>query len=355
MVNVRNHASAVKRNGLTPLNIAIIILSLASVVFNFGLLKKNRLELSTGAELLSPVATTTSPPSSLVVEDSNIHYKSSDFAVAKRESLNFFDDTPSAHWKLYKERVKWQAPNYNDYWLPIWDETTGKQRAMFNKGQENEEPDERNRPMGHFYQNHFEPEFSCQHERRIGKRGDGGKWICDPHRIASQKECLVYSVGSNNDFSFEESVHKNIGPHCKIHTFDKGPYMRGARKAHVKYHRYFVGNDSGENVKSIATIVKELGHEGRTIDIFKIDCEGCEWATAKHWFEAPVTIRQVQVELHNAVRKTTPQFFDIMWKHHYVITHKEPNTAYPGAIEYAFLKLAPEFFEGIYRLNASNT
>jgi hypothetical protein len=31
-------------------------------------------------------------------------------------------------------------------------------------------------------------------------------------------DCLVYSVGSNNDFSFEEAVLDKIGHHCEIHT-----------------------------------------------------------------------------------------------------------------------------------------
>lgn len=99
-----------------------------------------------------------------------------------------------------------------------------------------------------------------------------------------------------------------------------------------------------------------MGHTGRTIDVFKIDCEGCEWETVANWFDSDVTIRQIQVELHNVDIKTTPKFFDTLWHNHYVITHKEPNIAYPGAIEYAFLKLSSDFFRTMkVRPNASNT
>lgn len=333
-----------KRNGPSPMCIVILTFILIGVVSNLAFLKNYN-----NSALPSPNV------GGLISGNNN-----ADFDLAKKESFEFFDDVSSANWKLHKERVKWQAPNYNGYFLPVWDEKTGIQRAAFNRKLDENGTvislrlDNRNRKGGHFYQNHFEPEFACQHERRIGSVGDGGKWICDPHRIANQidKKCLVYSIGSNNDFTFEMSVQQNIGEDCEIHTFDPGEYQQGADKAKVNYHKYFVGLDDKRS-KSIATIVKELGHEGRTIDIFKIDCEGCEWTTAKHWFDAPVTIRQIQVELHRHNMKTTPEFFDLMWHNHYVITHKEPNIAYPGSIEYSFLKLAPEFFEGIDRQNAS--
>ena len=78
--------------------------------------------------------------------------------------------------------------------------------------------------VGAWYQAHYEPDFVCSGERRIGKLGDGGKWVGDPRRITKQDTCLLYSVGSNGDFSFEEAVKAAIGPHCEIHTFDFGNY-----------------------------------------------------------------------------------------------------------------------------------
>ena len=42
--------------------------------------------------------------------------------------------------------------------------------------------------------------------------------VCNPHRIARQKECLVYSVGSNGKVEFEKAVREEIGSHCEIHS-----------------------------------------------------------------------------------------------------------------------------------------
>ena len=81
--------------------------------------------------------------------------------------------------------------------------------------------------------------------------------------------------------------------------------------------------------------------------------KGCEWNTSPHWFEAPVFLRQIQVELHKSDVRTTPQFFDHLYEQNYVITHKEPNVQWTGptnlCIEYAFLKLDSSFNHGFER------
>ena len=53
---------------------------------------------------------------------------------------------------------------------------------------------------------------------RIGQ-GDGGKLVCDLRRL-KQDDCLVFSIGSKGDFSFETEILK-INSKCEIHTVTK--------------------------------------------------------------------------------------------------------------------------------------
>jgi len=113
-----------------------------------------------------------------------------DFQLAFNESAGYFDDIRESDWSLIKARIE-NTPNCAS-------------------GCEPEEP-------AVWYQRNWEPAISCQNERGIGSWGDGGKWVCDPHRILKKptKSCLVYSVGSCNDFSFEEGILKEVSPECE--------------------------------------------------------------------------------------------------------------------------------------------
>jgi hypothetical protein len=188
--------------------------------------------------------------------------------------------------------------------------------------------------------------------------------VCDPHRISQQETCLVYSVGSNNDFSFEAAVLENIGKHCEIHTFDFDNYGAGAIANNVTYHQWGISHKNkkdrrGRAMKTLETTLKELGHDdGRVIDIFKIDCEGCEVDSVLSWFDTNVTLRQVLVEVHSnepftrEAAKGLVNYFTTMFRNNYVIFHKEPNIQYwrgslARCVEYTFLKLDKAFFTGV--------
>ena len=124
----------------------------------------------------------------------------STYELARRESLGFFTDIPEETWKRHKKRFQLTQPNYDD----------SNQRAF----------ERQSRYSNHFWAGHFEPEFTCPHEFRLGKLGDGGKWICDPHRITQTNKdgkCLIYSIGSNGNYQFEKEAFNHVSKTCEIH------------------------------------------------------------------------------------------------------------------------------------------
>jgi hypothetical protein len=264
-------------------------------------------------------------------------YSSHSFELATKESGNFFMDIPDNHWIVLKQIAKSVQPNTRGD--PLKTPST---------------PDT-------WFQMHYDPEFSCQFEARVGLKGDGGKWVCDPHRISRESgKCLVYSVGSNGEASFEAAILGGISKECEIHVFDFGDYKDTVAKQtgnsrNVHYHKWGISNKTHGRFKTLDDTVKILRHEMRTIDIFKIDCEGCEFDTYKSWLDAPVKLRQILIEVHpklSLLRSSvklpdTVNMFKALHDEGYVITHKEPNIMYSSrghCVEYSLLLLSPEFW-----------
>ncbi|CAF0883088.1 unnamed protein product [Adineta ricciae] len=196
-----------------------------------------------------------------------------------------------------------------------------------------------------FFSTNWESTFHCSSTRRIGTRGDGGKWVCDSYRLKSQANCLIYSVGSNGDFSFETEIKKLI-PHCEVHAFDKNVYSCPTNVC--TFHAITFGDGVvPNNSQSWPSIVQELNHTAKTIDILKIDIEGAEYSFFPHLFQSDKRTfpRQILVEVHPTNITIIQGFFDLLRRNNYVIAIKENNLhAGPYFFEYAFLKMNPLFF-----------
>lgn len=255
--------------------------------------------------------------------------------MARKESLGFFTDITDSNWKLLKNRFQLTQPNYDDS-----NREDFKWRARFSNL---------------FWASQFEPEFTCQHEFRLGKLGDGGKWICDPHRIPKES-CLVYSIGSNGKFQFEEEVLERVSKSCEVHTFDIAKQNRGksfaeeAEKRGVYFHHWGIGarEETGPHLKTFKDIMVALHHEQKTVDVMKIDCEKCEYKQFREWLqdweELGMTVRQVMLEIHNSDLPGVVDLFKAFQNYGYVMFHKEANYENQGnCIEAAFLLLSKGF------------
>ncbi|CAF0939114.1 unnamed protein product [Rotaria sp. Silwood1] len=150
-------------------------------------------------------------------------------------------------------------------------------------------------PDTFYFLTNWEPNFHCSHARRIGARGDGGKWVCDPYRLKLRHDCLIYSVGSSGDFSFEIEIKKVI-PHCEIHAFDQNPYLCPTNIC--SFHQVTFGDGIQPNSsKSWLTVVEALNHTNRLIDILKIDIEGGEYSFFPRLLNSRPQLTDSQIEV----------------------------------------------------------
>ncbi len=64
--------------------------------------------------------------------------------------------------------------------------------------------------------------WPCPHEmERIGRMGDGGKWVCGMSRIEAMSQtrpCIIYSFGVQNESSFENEMLTRTK--CEVWAYD---------------------------------------------------------------------------------------------------------------------------------------
>jgi hypothetical protein len=118
----------------------------------------------------------------------------------------------------------------------------------------------------------------CTPMSRLGASGDGGKQLCGVENLAPG--CVIYSLGSNNHFDFEEAAL--AATPCEIFTFDctsNPPVQDYGPRLHFERICLGDGGAGDPRFRTLADIAAERGHS--RIDLLKTDIEGFEFAVVE--------------------------------------------------------------------------
>lgn len=213
----------------------------------------------------------------------------------------------------------------------------------------------------------YPPQVSCPRLERIGRFGDGGKWVCDVDWLQEKtvkygKKCIMYSYGISTDSTFETAMYRRS--HCEIHAFDptigKLPLLPNDKNIPMQFHKSALAAKSGSSStflhqENILDTMHRLNHS--YIDILKVDVEGNEWEVFLQLFQdrlgslrmVPSQVAhtlpfgQLLIELHYMNISTTHLFFSGMEKLGFYVFSREFNLDpclygnLPQASEYSFI------------------
>lgn len=296
------------------------------------------------------------------------------YSKAFHQSFGFFTDISNHDWEIYRQR-------YQNHDRHIEGDVRNNRIHLDNShidDEGNQTSKNDSSSNAHlFYQNNYDPEFTCPHEIQLGAHTDGRvgetpKWVCDPHRIIpmsrqrqernNQNGCLAYIFTEEDSRKFIKDLNSVLEKECDIHVFSKQIYnliymSKVSLGDNIHVHPWGIEGECDvqkgrTDYLTFQETLNELNHDGKNIDLISIDCEGCEWEIYLDIVNADVSITQIMVELHSAPYLVN-DFFLEMKRHGYVIFHKEANIVHHDGQggknqEYSFLHLAPEFFSSNY-------
>ncbi|KAM3068295.1 hypothetical protein ACMFMG_009435 [Clarireedia jacksonii] len=172
----------------------------------------------------------------------------------------------------------------------------------------------------------FPATYTCPHDiQRIGRLGDGGKWVCGMSLYESKaatsaptpalndekdsNEVIIYSFGVNGESTFEDEMLSRI-PTAQIYAYDYsvdsfGPQLSPASASRAHFSKVGLGaTDNKMRSPPFYTLQTLMELNNHTyMDILKIDIEGSEYTALDSFMDAweregILPIGQVMIELH---------------------------------------------------------
>uniref|UniRef100_A0A7E4USE7 Methyltranfer_dom domain-containing protein n=1 Tax=Panagrellus redivivus TaxID=6233 RepID=A0A7E4USE7_PANRE len=189
------------------------------------------------------------------------------------------------------------------------------------------------------FHNILAEEILCPNLFRVGRVGDGGKWICGPQFITDwDHKCVLYSFGINRDPSFETEIHNVTEGKCDIVAVDMNKYPYPTEQLasiNAQYIETAISSKTTNKSITVTDLMKKMNHDH--IDVLKMDIEGYEYDVADEVFG--LGICQMMVELHTK-GESYKKFVD--WLRNastagYFLVHHEINIKHMECVEVTLL------------------
>jgi hypothetical protein len=106
---------------------------------------------------------------------------------------------------------------------------------------------------------------------RIGRMGDGGKWVCGMSKFVASskvKPCIIYSFGVRDESSFENEMLSRTN--CEVWAYDFsvvdfGEQLESSNRARAKFMQVGIAGTTDKSrtppFYSIADLMKMNGHD----------------------------------------------------------------------------------------------
>ena len=147
------------------------------------------------------------------------------------------------------------------------------------------------------------------------KYTDGAKFVCmdDLLNDITNKECLIYSFGIADDWSFEDVMDK-LG--CKVFAYDPSVSFPPRRGKNIVFTNFGVAaeRDPPKRLDTLDSILENNNHRDTKISYLKVDIEGHELTALSDWLSTGAldNVQQIAIELHLTSVELTVKFFETL-------------------------------------------
>ena len=185
----------------------------------------------------------------------------------------------------------------------------------------------------------MQPVFECPLDlvktRGVRLRWDGGKWMCGLSFLGRTRPCVVYSIGSNFDDTFESDVQRLVrtaraGTGCDVEIYDPTLEDKKYGSTKIKAFReklakertgslHLIGLSGDAALKGRAgklpmlSLPQMLASNNHTcVDVLKIDVDGAESSTLRDTDWSSMCIGMLLLEHHGKnIQKMTGKAYTI--------------------------------------------